>query len=342
MTKPAKGETVLLTGATGFIASHTILALQDAGYTVRGTARSADRRPALEATLSAYAGRPVSIELFPADLMRDDGWRAAATGCDHIIHMASPLPTNGPQDADDLIVPAREGTLRVMRAAREAGARRIIVTSSFAAVGYGWGDKRPAMLTEEHWSNPDNFADNTAYTRSKAIAEKAAWEYARAHSLNMTTINPVAVLGPAMSADVSASLELVSQPMLKKLPLIPRISFGIVDVRDVADAHVLALENPAAIGERFIVTDEVLWFADVMDVLREAYPKRGLASGRMPDWLLRLLANVNPVVKQIIPELGQFRNVTSAKARDMLGWSPRPAREAILASAQSLVQLGLV
>ena len=339
--KGSKGR-VLVTGATGFIASHTLLALARAGYTVRGTARSASKAEALNRTLSAYAGQPVEIELVSADLTSDTGWDAAVADCQFVMHMASPIPSVLPKDPLELINPARDGALRVLKASKAASVRRVVMTSSFAAVGYGWGDARPDLLTEEHWSNPDNLKDNTAYTRSKTIAERAAWEYVNGEGegLELSTINPVAVLGPAMSADVSASLELITQPMQKKLPAIPKLSFGVVDVRDVADAHVAAMTHPGAAGERFLVSESVLWFRDIVAILNEAYPERKLPTKELPSWLVRVLSNMNPVLKQIVPELGKFRNVSSEKARRVLGWQPRSAGDAVLSSAKTLVDLG--
>lgn len=333
---------VLVTGATGFIASHTILALLEKGYDVRGMARSASKAAKLNATLSAYAGKPVEIELVSADLTKDEGWAEAMEGVTYLQHLASPFPTKAPKSPDELIIPAKEGALRALKAAKAAGVKRAVLTSSMAAIAYGWGDKRPAVLDETHWSNPDNLKDNTAYTRSKAIAEKAAWDYVTGEGagLELSVINPVAVLGPAMSGDVSASLELVTQAMENKVPAFPKLTFGIVDVRDVAIAHVEAMERLDAAGERFLVGNEVLSFSEIGDVLREAFPDRKLPKGELPSWLVKLMVPINPALKQILPELGKRRAYTNAKAREMLDIEFIPAKEAIVASAQSLIDLG--
>ncbi|MEM1149421.1 MAG: aldehyde reductase [Pseudomonadota bacterium] len=333
---------VLVTGATGFIASHCIVKLLERGHTVRGTARSTSKTGALNTLLSDYMETAVDIPLVAADLQRDTGWDEAVEGVDAIFHVASPIPDALPRDADELIVPARDGALRVLRAAKRAGVERVVMTSSVAAIAYGWGDARPDVLTEAHWSNADNLKDNTAYTRSKTIAEKAAWDYVsgEGEGLKLTTINPSAVLGPVMGSDFSASLQIVTQLMQGKLPAVPRVGFQIVDVRDVAEAHVLALEHENSSGSRYAVTDDFMWFADVAQLLRDAYPNhpRKIPSGQMPDWLLKLMAPINPPVKQIIAELGQRRIVSSDKARNELGWSPLSAREAVLAAADSLVR----
>lgn len=337
-------QTVLVTGATGFIASHLILQLLEKGYRVRGTARSAEKAQALNSVLSEYSGKPVNIEIIAADLSADDGWDEAVRGADFVQHVASPFPPEAPKSADELIVPARDGALRVLRAAKAAGVKRVVMTSSMAAIAYGWGEARPDPLTEVHWSNPDNLEDNTAYTRSKTIAERAAWDFVNGEGagLELAVINPVAVLGPAMSKDVSSSLQMISQPLEGKLPAYPKLSFGIIDVRDVARAHVEAMTNPRAVGERFICGDDVLWMEEMGAVLRKALPDRKLPKGTLPNWLVKLFANVNPPLKQILPELGRKRSYSNEKLRTVLGIDPIPAEEAIRASAESLIKVGAV
>ena len=333
---------VLVTGATGFIAGHVIHQLVEAGHEVTGTARSASKANALNKTLSAYAGKDIRVAIRAADLASDAGWTEACQGMDYVQHIASPIPTNLPKDHDELITPARDGAIRVLTAAKKAGVKRVVMTSSMAAVAYGWGDARPKLLTEEHWSNSGNLADNTAYTRSKTIAERAAWEYVNGDGkgLELTTINPAAVLGPVMSGDFSASVEILTQLLSGKLPGTPRVGFGIVDVRDVASAHVLAMTNPAAAGERFLVCDKFMWFSEVANTLRGQVPaayEKKLPKGELPGWVLKLMANINPAVKQVIPELNRERNVSNEKAKRVLGWQPRTAEEAIISGAKSLI-----
>ena len=337
---------VLVTGATGFIAGHVILQLLEAGHEVRGTARSASSAARLNETFSKYAGRPIAIDLVAANLERDDGWAEAVAGMDFVQHVASPFPSGVPKDPDDLIRPATDGALRVLKASRAAGVKRVVMTSSMAAIAYGWGENRPAVLTEEHWSNPDNLKDNTAYTRSKTIAERAAWDYINGEGkgLELAVINPAAVLGPVMSGDLSASLELLTMPLSGKIPAVPRIGFGIVDVRDVAAAQVAAMTVPGAAGERFLVSQPFMWFSDVADVLRDAFPAyaKKLPKGTMPDFMLKIVAVFNPALKQVIPELGRQRQISNEKARTILGWTPRTANEAIIDGAQSLIDAGVV
>lgn len=337
-------QTVLVTGATGFIASHLILQLIEKGYRVRGTARSAEKAGALNTILSEYSGKPVNIEIFAADLGSDEGWAEAMRGVDFVQHVASPFPAEAPKSADELIIPARDGALRVLKAAKAEGVKRVVMTSSMAAIGYGWGDARPDPLTEVHWSNPENLEDNTAYARSKTIAERAAWDYVNGDGagLELAVINPVAVLGPVMSKDVSSSLQVVSQPLEGKLPAYPKLSFGIIDVRDVARAHIEAMTNPSAVGERFICGAEVLWMEEMGEVLRKALPGRKIPKGTLPNWLVKLFARVNPPLKQILPELDRKRSYSNEKLRTVLGIEPIPAEEAIRASAESLIKVGAV
>ena len=337
---------VLVTGATGFIAGHVILQLLEAGHEVRGTARSASKATPLNTILGDYAGKPVNVEIVEADLNSDAGWAEAVSGMDYVQHIASPFLAVMPKDPDELIRPARGGALRVLKAAKAAGVKRVVLTSSMAAIAYGWGDDRPNPLTEEHWSNPDNLKDNTAYTRSKTIAEAAAWDYVNGEGkgLELAVINPSAVLGPAMSADVSASLQIITQLMTGKAPASPRVGFCVVDVRDVADAHVKAMTVPEAAGERFLAAGRFMWMSEVADVLRENVPDYGkkLPKGELPDWLLKAMTLINPPLKAIVPELGRERHCSNTKARQVLGWTPRPEEESIVDSAQSLIDLNVI
>ncbi|OZB19262.1 MAG: NAD-dependent dehydratase [Hyphomonas sp. 34-62-18] len=337
---------VLVTGATGFIAGHVIHQLLEAGHEVTGTARSAAKAGPLNQTLSAYAGRPVSIPIREADLSSDKGWAEAAEGMDYVHHIASPIPATVPKNADELILPARDGALRVLKAAKAAGVKRVVMTSSMAACAYGWGDKRPNPVTEEHWSQDTGGADMTPYIRSKLIAERAAWDYVtgEGQGLELTTINPALVLGPVMSGDFSASVEVLTQLMSGKLPGTPKVGFVVVDVRDVAAAHVAAMTHPAAAGERFLVGDRFMWFSEVAATLAREFPAYAskLPSRDIPAWMVHLIALINPPAKQLIPELNRERHISSEKARRVLGWQPRTSEEAVIAGARSLIEAGVV
>ena len=340
------GELVLVTGGSGFIATHCIVQLLAAGYRVRTTVRSLKREPEVRATLQA-AGADAGDRLafFVADLTADAGWDAAVAGCDYVLHVASPFPVNVPRHEDELIVPAREGALRVLRASRAAGVRRVVQTSSFAAVGYG----HPQMdrpFDENDWTNVDGDG-LTAYAKSKTLAERAAWTFMgrEGGGMELAVVNPVGVFGPALAADFSTSIEIIKRMLDGALPGLPRITFGVVDVRDVADLHLKAMTHPDAAGERYLaVAGEFLSLRGIALVLRQRMgdAARRVPVRELPDWLLRLVAHVDKSVGQIVPELGKRKNATSDKARRELGWTPRSAEDAIVATAQSLVRLGLV
>lgn len=338
---------VLVTGGSGFIAAHVILALLREGHEVRATLRGMGREAEARAQLAAGgAPAPAQLSFHAADLLADDGWSAAIEGCDYALHVASPVPAGmAASDEAALIAIAREGTLRVLRAARAAGVRRVVVTSSFAAVGYGRAP-RADFYDERDWTDPDGVGVD-AYTRSKTLAERAAWDFIAGDGAGMelATVNPVVVLGPALGSDMSASLDLVRALLDGAVPALPRIYLGLVDVRDVADLHVKAMTAPQAAGERFLATTgAAVSLAGIAHTLRDGLgpAARRVPRFELPDLAVRLAALVLPTARLAVPRLGIRRSATSAKARETLGWSPRPAEEAILATAESLIRLGLV
>jgi nucleoside-diphosphate-sugar epimerase len=339
-------STVLVTGGSGFIASHTILQLIAARYTIRTTVRSSSREAEVRATLNA-ASEPAGdgLSFVAADLMSDAGWPAAVSGCEYVLHMASPFPSNVPKHEDELIVPARDGALRVLRASRDAGVKRVVLTSSFAAIGYGHPE-RSDVFTEEDWTDPSG-ADVMPYTKSKTLAERAAWDFIAREGagLELAVVNPVAVFGPVLGADYATSILLVQKMMDGALPGVPRMCLGVVDVRDVADLHLRAMTDAAAKGERFLaVAGDFMWLVEIAKALKERLGDKAkrVPTRQLPDWLVRLARFKDPAVKQIIPELGKWKNATSEKARAVLGWSPRSREESVSATAESLVRLGLV
>ncbi len=340
-------EQVLVTGASGFIALQTILDLLEQGYRVRGSVRSFDKAEQIRETLRPHTPMADMLELVEASLDHDRGWAAAVEGCQYVLHIASPFPAERPKDADELIRPARDGALRVLKASKAAGVSRVVLTSSMAAIGYGWGKNRPEPLTEEHWSNPDELKDNTPYARSKTIAEKAAWDFvnsAEGEGLELAVINPVGVLGPLLGKDVSTSTQIISQLLAGSVPRLPKLSFALVDVRDVSAAHIRAMTLPEAAGKRFIVSDRTLWMTEIADILRKAFAEHAerIPEKELPNWSLRLLANVNPPLKNVLPELGKFRVVSNERMKSVLEINPTPAEVAIKETARSLLDLGLV
>jgi len=337
---------ILVTGGSGFIAAHTILQLLAAGHQVRATVRSLKRESDVRAMLKEGGVDPGDrLSFIAADLENDAGWSEAVAGCEYALHVASPFPPNIPRSEDELIVPAREGTLRVLRASRDAGVKRVVLTSSFAAIGYGHPPQN-TPFNETSWTDP-NGDDVRPYVKSKTLAERAAWDFIarEGRGLELSVINPVGVFGPVLGPDYSTSILLVQRLMDGAMPGCPRLYFGVVDVRDVADLHIRAMTHPAANGERFLsVAGD---FMSIQDIARVLKSRMGTAAKRvptrqLPNWLVRVAAMRDPAVRQILPELGKKKNATNEKARRMLGWAPRSNEEAIVATAESLVRLGLL
>lgn len=341
-------DLVLVTGGSGFIAQHCILALLREGYRVRTTARSLGRRDEIVRALrsgGATQEEAEAVELVPADLLSDEGWAGAMAGCTDVLHVASPFPLSQPKDPDELIRPAREGTLRALRHARDAGVRRVVLTSSFAAVGYGH-EESGRTYDETTWSDPDG-PGISAYAMSKTLAERAAWDFVEREGgdLGLSVVNPVAVFGPALTEDISSSVALVRRMLDGAIPAVPRIALGVVDVRDVADLHILAMTRPEAAGERFLATaGDFMTMLEISRTLASFAAEIGVKVPRRqaPDWAVRLLGRFDADIRGNVGELGRCKNATSAKAHDLLGWSPRTSEEALLASARSLVDLGLI
>ena len=336
---------VLVTGGSGYIAGFCIAHLIREGWRVRTTVRSLTR----EADVRAAAGTLVEVgdrlEFAVADLNSDVGWAGALAGCERVLHVASPIPAANPLDDGELIRPARDGALRVLRAARDAGVARVVMTASTAGVAYGRGG-RSQPFTEADWSDAANRADSSAYERSKTLAERAAWDFMAREggSLELVTVNPGAVLGPVLGRDYSASIEIVKKLLDGSLPGLPRFGWPLVDVRDIADLHYRAMVRPEAAGERFIGAGPFYWMADVARVLRERLPRiaRRVPSRNLPNWLVRASSVFDATVRGRLFELGKERPVSSEKARRVLGWSPRSNDDAIVATAESLVAHGLV
>ena len=337
---------VLVTGGSGFLASHCILKLLQQGYRVRTTVRALEKEQRLRASLAHGGGVPGErLRVFAADLNADAGWSEAAAGCDYLLHVASPFPPAQPTDPDDLIRPARDGTLRVLRAAKAAGVKRVVLTSSFAAIGYG--QSRPSGLyTEADWT--DLSKDLTPYIRSKTVAERAAWDFVvgEGAGLELTAVNPVGIFGPLLGPDLSASVTMVKRMLDGRVPAVPRLMFGMVDVRDCADLHLLAMTSPAAAGQRFLCSaGDFLTVQQMARALRDGLGVRArrVPTRVLPDWVVRLAALFSATARQAAtPDLGRFKNASSAKAREVLGWAPRSPQEALVATGESLFALGLV
>ncbi|GAA3958092.1 SDR family oxidoreductase [Mucilaginibacter dorajii] len=335
---------VLVTGGSGFIAMHCIIQLLNQGYQVRATLRSLDRELEVRAMLregGVEAGE--RLDFIQADLSADDYWSEAVRGCTYVLHVASPTPKLDFKHEDEMITPAREGVLRVLRAARDTGVQRVVLTSAIGAVVYGH-PKQTAPYDETDWTDTTHAP---AYQKSKTLAEKAAWEFIaqEGQGMELASINPVAVMGPVLGADYSHSIYLIKNLLTGKMAGCPKINAGFVDVRDVAALHLRAMVDPAARGERFIATGgESIWLVEVAKILKEnlGAAAEKVKARQLPNTLLRIAALKDPMVKSMVPLLGIPMNTTSAKAIHLLGWSPRSIPEAILATAESLIRLNLL
>ncbi|MFI9778520.1 SDR family oxidoreductase [Streptomyces sp. NPDC051956] len=332
-------DLVLVTGGSGYVGSHVVKRLLDEGFPVRTTVRTMNRADDVRAMVGPRSER---LEFVQANLTDDAGWADAVDGCTYVVHVASPFPPAQPDDPDELIVPARDGALRVLRAARDAGVKRTVLTSSFAAVGYS---RKPGEeYAETDWTDPAD--DNTPYVRSKAIAERAAWDYIEAEGggLELSVINPSGIFGPLLGPHLSASTGLVKAMLDGTMPVVPPVYFGVVDVRDVADIHVRALTHPAAAGERFLASNgPAISFLQLARILREHL---GEAAARVPTRELtpdevREAAVSNPTLRDAVRQSGGIPVLHTEKARTMLGWEPRDTATTIVETARSLIQLGL-
>jgi dihydroflavonol-4-reductase len=338
-------ERVLVTGGTGFIAQHCMVALIERGFTVRTTVRTLSRETEVRDHLrTAGVDAGDRLAFVRADLSDDAGWADAVADCAYVMHGASPTPSGDQVTEAEWVRPAVDGNLRVLRAARGAGVKRVVLTSAFGAIGAGHKASHRRPFDETDWS--DISGNVWLYQKSKTLAERAAWEFiaGEGHGMELAAVNPTAVMGPVLGADYSHSIRLIKN-LLEGQQGVPRINSGFVDVRDVADLHVRAMLDPAAAGERFVATaGESLWIADVARILRE---RMGPAAARvtskvLPNWIVRMAAKSNPAMRSTLPLLGMDLNVTAAKAERLLGWKPRSREDAIVATAESLIRLGLV
>jgi len=332
-------ETVLVTGGTGFIARWCMVELLKRGYVVRTTVRSLSKEQAVQAIVATATTLGDRLTCFAADLTADAGWDAAVAGCDYVLHVASPLGFDNPKDPDALIVPARDGALRVLRAATKAGVKRVVMTSACAAAS-------PPLYSEESVTDETLWTDPTdrrlsAYRKSKTLAELAAWQFMQDHErpTTLTTILPGAVFGPVLSTDNLGSVQVIGRLLQGRVPGNPRIGLEIVDVRDLADMHIRAMTAPQAAGQRFIAVSEFMWMTDIAKVLRS---RLGAAANKvptrtLPDFVLRFLARFNPALRSILPGLRRKNRHTAEKAHRLLAWTPRPAAETIVDCGESLI-----
>jgi dihydroflavonol-4-reductase len=337
-------ETVLVTGGSGFIASYCIIALLDKGYKVKATLRSLSRIEEVKQMLSVGGIRNFEqLSFVQADLSDEKSWTEAAKGCTYIIHPASPTPNPAAKHEDEFIIPAVNGVLFVLRAAKATGVKRVVLTSAFGAVCYGTHKK--TAYTEEDWS--DLTQNLPAYQKSKTLSEKAAWDFiaTAGNGVQLAVVNPVGVLGPVLGADYSHSIQSIHGMLNGTIKGLPQMRFPYVDVRDVADLHVKAMEQPAANGQRFLATSgKALSMLDIATTLRSNLGAKAtkVPVKELPSWLIRLFALFNPKLKLLVPHLGLVKEASHEKASRLLGWQPRSNKDAVVATAQSLIDQGLV
>jgi dihydroflavonol-4-reductase len=331
-------EKVLVTGATGFIGLHCIQQLLNQGYQVNGSLRSMDRKGEVIESLENNNTPVEHLSLFELDLMSDDGWDAAMEGCDYVLHVASPFVLSN-ESLDFFVKPAVEGATRALKFAQKNNVKKVVLTSSFAAVGDTFDGT--VSFDESHWSDTTNDRMSN-YSISKTLAEKAAWDYVKDNDVDfkLSVINPTAVIGPSLSKDIGVSNSLILRLLNGSMPALAKIHIGYVDVRDVAKAHILAMTNSASDGERFIVSEKEMWLHESAEVLNNAGFKA--PSRVMPNWFLKIMAMFNGDMVTISKMAGKSRDCHSTKAKDVLGWNPIPAEDSILETAKQLIEYKLI
>ena len=338
-------DLVLLTGISGFLGGHVGLELLRQGFAVRGSVRDLKKADKVRATLQKAGADISKLEFVALDLNSDEGWAAAMPGARYLQHTASPFVTDMPRDKMELIRPAVEGTRRALTAALEANVERVVLTSSMAATSYGHDRARTAPFTAADWTDLHG-RDVNAYIESKTLAEKEAWtimDSAGRHD-DLVTINPNAIMGPLLDEDPGTSAALIARLMNGSVPAAARIYFSAIDVRDVAAAHVRAMLTPWAGGHRFPMGERTLSFLEFADIIRKAMPEfaRKLPSRVVPDWMVRAFAFVDKDIRGNVGELGIIRRTDSSDVVKLLGRPLISSEEAVIATARSLVEQGVV
>ncbi|TDW51829.1 nucleoside-diphosphate-sugar epimerase [Flavobacterium sp. 270] len=337
---------VLVTGGTGFVGIHCILQLLEQGYKVKTTLRSLkNQKDVIQMLKNGGISSFENLSFVETNLSSDLNWDEAVKDCDYVLHVASPISLAVPKTDDETIKPAVEGTLRVLKVAKNAGVKRVVLTSSFAAVGYSHNDNE-RLITEEDWTNPDD-KHLSAYLKSKVLAEKAAWDFIQneGKGLELSVINPMAIFGPLLSDKLSSGHDLLKRLFDGSLKAIPQIALGITDVRDVADLHIRAMLNPKANGQRFLaLSGGILTFPEVAMLLKQNLGAQGekVTTKIAPNWLIRFFALFNAGAKNIVPQLGRRKNASNEKAISVLNWKPRTNEEAIIAAGKSMILYNIV
>ena len=336
---------ILVTGASSFVGIHTIIQLLEQGYSVRGTIRSLSKETEVHEAVARFVQANERLEFKAADLEQDAGWHEAMQGVESVLHVASPFPLYEPKHEDELIIPAVQGTLRVLHAAHKAGVKRVVQVSSVAAISSGYKDKF-RTFTEEDWSIIEN--EIGAYAKSKTLAERAAWDFINGaeniNGMELVTINPSFILGPVPNKNFRTSVELVRTYMLGQVPGVGRIKMGLVDVRDVASAIILGMTTPEAAGQRFLCSGGTFWLKDIVGILHAEYSGRGykIPTFEFPSWMVRFLGLFDKKIARVTESLDVDTYQSNEKAKRILKWTPRSEKEAILSMADSLIEHGFV
>ncbi len=332
---------ILLTGISGFLGSHTAIQLLNKGYHVTGTMRNLNRKNSIRSIISSHTDQVNNLTIIEADLM-DNGWKKRMEDKDYVMHIASPFPRTLPKHEDDLIIPAREGALKILRGATETGVRRVVMTSSSGAITYGVSKQK--TFNENDWTDVSNKKDTTPYFRSKTIAEKAAWDFMKENQskLELTVINPSLITGPILEKDYGSSGELIKKMMDGAMPALPDIGFPTIDVRSVAEAHILAMESEKARGERIICSGEYYTVSQMADMIRPLYPQLKIPKRKLPNLGVKIFALFDKEARTILIDLGTRRKLDNSKAKNLLGWKPIDGKEGVLSMAQSMIEQGVV
>lgn len=336
---------VLLTGITGFVGSHTAIQLLEKGYHVIGTLRDIKKAASIKSIIAQHTSAIDNLSFAEASLQDIEVWKKLMDSVDYVQHIASPFPKIMPKDENELIIPARNGNINILRAAADCKVKRVVITSSGAAITYGQSpERRSRIFNETDWSDENHKDDMTAYFKSKTIAEKAAWDFIKKDNseLELSVVCPGLILGPLLEKDFNASTNAIVKMMDGSLPALPKLGFDIVDVRSVASLLILAMEQPQAANQRYIGSSDYISFSDIADIIKKAYPKMKIPSRKLPNWLVQIYSNFDATLKPVLLDLGIKRKLNNTKAIKDLGWNPIKPQETILSCAASILKLGIV
>ncbi len=336
---------VLLTGISGFLGSHTAIQLLEKGYEVKGTLRNLERAGSIKDIIAKYTGYVDNLSFVQADLNESAIWADLTRGMDYVQHIASPFPRELPRHENDLILPAKEGILNILKAASENKVKRVVLTSSGAAVVYGKTKKQLENIMDESiWTDTNYKQDLLPYFKSKTIAEATAWEFMKKNPSDMefSAVLPGAILGPVLEKDYGTSANIVIKLMDGSMPAVPKIGFEVIDVRSVADALIKVMEIPSAANNRYLLSSGFLMMKDIAQILKKVYPQRKIPTGELPNFIVKLFSKLDASLQPVIIDLGVKRRVSTNKARKELNWQPISSEDAVLSCARSIIEQEII